>query len=283
MIEAICTVDVEDWFHVCDVERWLPESSWGELPSAVVEGTRRTLDLLARRNARATFFVLGWIARRYPGLVEEIVGAGHEIGCHGDRHLRVDRLGRTGFARDLEDALATLAPLVAHPIVSFRAPEWSLTRHTPWAHAELSRQGIRFSSSTLPAGFAGGTLPDLPWQAATPHGTVWEVPASVRSLGPLRIPYAGGIGLRLHSRSAAQRAFAVDLAAGRRPVLYLHPWEFVPGHPRVPLPPARAFVHYFRLQATAPCADALLARARFGGLAESFAPGAPRHRDEVGP
>src|SRR5438477_12744913 len=123
-MKSCLTVDVEEWFHICGVDGELAEDRWDSLPSRVESNTRDLLALCDRCGVRATFFVLGWIAARYPHLVQEIAAAGHEIASHGDMHRRVYELTPESFSDELDRSRARLAAAGATTIVGFRAPEW---------------------------------------------------------------------------------------------------------------------------------------------------------------
>src|SRR5882672_5171082 len=138
------TVDVEEWFHVCDAKGSLAFDRWDTLPSRVVDTTRDVLELLDACGVRGTFFVLGWVAERYPNLVQEIARAGHEIASHGHLHQRVYELTPESFARDLDTGLAALAAAGARSVRGYRAPEWSINDRSLWALDALARAGFAF-------------------------------------------------------------------------------------------------------------------------------------------
>ena len=148
------TVDVEEWFHVCGTEG-LAVDRWDTLLSRVVDTTRDVLDLLDACGVRGTFFVLGWIADRYPGLVDEIVRAGHEVGSHGHLHQRVFELTPESFALDLEAGRAALAAAGVQNVRGYRAPEWSINDRSLWALDALARAGFTFDSSMAPLRIVG--------------------------------------------------------------------------------------------------------------------------------
>src|SRR5215467_2756819 len=120
------TVDVEEWFHICGVGGALAPDRWPTLPSRVVANTETLLDMLDRHNVTATFFILGYVADRFPKLIEAIRAGGHEIGSHGHLHTRVYEMTPESFAVDLDRSLAALASAGAPKITAFRAPEWSI-------------------------------------------------------------------------------------------------------------------------------------------------------------
>src|SRR5712691_9109082 len=171
------TVDVEEWFHVCGVGGPLAFEHWDDLPSRVVQTTHDLLDLLDGCGVRGTFFVLGWIAARYPGLVADIVKAGHEIGSHGHLHRRVYELTPETFSRDLEAGRAALAAAGVKTVRGYRAPEWSINDRSLWALEALARAGFTFDSSMAPLRIVGDpAYPERPHARSTSCGDVLEFP-----------------------------------------------------------------------------------------------------------
>jgi peptidoglycan/xylan/chitin deacetylase (PgdA/CDA1 family) len=165
------SVDVEEWFHICGVGGPLAFDHWPSLPSRVVETTRRLLDLLARHDTRATFFVLGWVAERHPDLMRDILSAGHDIGSHGHTHRRIYELTGHEFADELIRCRRALAAAGVDHIDEFRAPEWSINDRSPCA------------LEILAAWFARPAWPAASWQsqsAASPRATRRRVDRRLR-------------------------------------------------------------------------------------------------------
>ena len=129
----VLTVDVEEWFHVCGHPVYDQPERWEAFASRVVPSTERILELLDRTSSHATFFVLGWVARRHPGLVQRIVGAGHEIGCHGHEHRRVFQQTPAEFRRDVTTCLDAIERICGIRPRGYRAPWFSITRDSLWA------------------------------------------------------------------------------------------------------------------------------------------------------
>jgi polysaccharide deacetylase family protein (PEP-CTERM system associated) len=241
------TVDVEEWFHICGVDGPLGMEHWPELPSRVVDTTRDLLDLLDTCGVRATFFVLGWVAARYPGLVGEIARAGHEIGSHSHLHRRVYDLTPRSFEQDLGDSLAALAAAGAPHVRGYRAPEWSINSRSLWALDALAAAGFAFDSSMAPLRIVGDpAYPQHPHERTTSAGTLLEFPPLVlRRLGQ-NMPLIGW-GLRMSAPARVIRAVEDRNRAGIPVAISVHPWEIDPDPPRVRLPAATSFAHYFRL------------------------------------
>ena len=242
------TVDVEEWFHICGVGGALAPEQWDGLASRVELTTRLLLDELDRAGARATFFVLGWVADRHPALVAEIAAAGHQIGSHGHSHQRAYDLGPGAFLDDLRRSVSSLTAAGAPAVRAFRAPEWSITERTPWALGTLAAEGFTCDASMAPVALVGRTdLPRHPHMRTTSSGSILEVPPLVADRFGQVMPLGWGWGLRLSSPARVLRGLEQANAAGQPGVLMVHPWEIDPDPPRVRLPLRLAFAHYFRL------------------------------------
>jgi polysaccharide deacetylase family protein (PEP-CTERM system associated) len=242
------TVDVEEWFHVCGVGGALAEDKWDDLPSRVVANTRALLALLDSCGVRATFFVLGWVADRYPRLVEEIVSAGHEIGSHGHLHRRVYELTPQEFSEELDRSLAALAAAGARNVHGFRAPEWSINDRSLWAIDVLVRKQFRFDSSMTPLRIIGNPdYPQVPHVRSSGAGGLIEFPPLVARRFGQNMPLGGGWGLRMTDPSRVLATIAERNRAGCPVALFVHPWEIDPDPPRARLPWPPRFAHSFRL------------------------------------
>ena len=242
------TVDVEEWFHVCEKEGPLAPGHWESLPSRVVETTRNLLALLDACDVRGTFFVLGWIAERYPALVTEIRAAGHEIGSHGHLHVPLYELTPEAFTRDLAASRAALTAAGAQNVRGYRAPMWSINDRSLWALEELAGHGFTFDSSMAPMKIVGNpNYPTHPHTRSTARGELLEFPPLVERRFGHNMPLGLGWGLRMSSPGHVLRAIENHNRAGTPVALAVHPWELDPTPPRVPLPLAKRFAHYFRL------------------------------------
>jgi polysaccharide deacetylase family protein (PEP-CTERM system associated) len=263
------TVDVEEWFHICGVGGPLARERWDRLPSRVVLTTRALLQDLDRAGARATFFVLGWIAERYPGLVGEILAAGHEIGSHGHVHARVYELEPDTFVADLRRSLAALRAAGVERVAGFRAPEWSINDRSLWALDCLVREGILLDASMAPVRIVGRVdYPRRPHVRHTSAGPIVEVPPLVVDRFGHAMPIGWGWGLRMTSPRRMLRTIEAVNALGLPAVLTVHPWEVDPEPPRIPLPPRLRFAHYFRLSGFRDRLAAVLRSGDFGALAD---------------
>ena len=244
----VFTVDLEEWFHVCGIGGPLAPANWDRLPARVEPTTRALLDLLDTAQVRATFFVVGWVADRYPRLIEAVLAAGHEIASHGYHHARAYDLGPVAFREDLRASLRTLAAAGISRVTMFRAPEWSINARSVWALTILVEEGVTVDASMAPTRIVGEvTNPRRPHRRHTPAGTITEVPPFVVDRFGHAMPMGWGWGLRMSSPARVLRAIDAVNRAGLPAVLTVHPWELDPKPPRVRLPARLQFAHYFRL------------------------------------
>jgi polysaccharide deacetylase family protein (PEP-CTERM system associated) len=242
------TVDVEEWFHVCETDGPLGVDRWDRLPSRVVATTTDLLALFDECRVRGTFFVLGWIAERYPDLVQLIIRSGHEVASHGHMHQLVYELTPAQFAADLARARAALMAAGAPDIRGYRAPAWSINGRSLWALDELSRAGFAFDSSMAPMKVVGDpSYPTQPHRRTTSHGSIAEFPPLVDRRFGQNVPLGLSWGLRMTSPSRIIQAIDDRNRRGTLAVLAMHPWEIDPDPPRAPLPLGKRFAHYFRL------------------------------------
>jgi polysaccharide deacetylase family protein (PEP-CTERM system associated) len=262
------SVDVEEWFHICVDDPRLKISQWTELPSRVVTTTRDLLELFAACDVRATFFVLGWIAERYPELVGEIVRGGHEIGSHGHLHRRVYEMTPESFRQDLAQADRALRAAGAPPIRGYRAPEWSINGKSMWALDSLAQAGFAFDSSMAPMKIVGDPdYPKHPHRRQTEFGDLMELPPLVDRRFGFNMPLVGW-GLRMSRPTRVLRAIE-ELNSRDVPVtIVVHPWEIDPDPPRINLPLSKSFAHYFRLGGFRRRLERLLRGASFAPAAE---------------
>jgi polysaccharide deacetylase family protein (PEP-CTERM system associated) len=279
MLNAL-SIDVEEYFQAHAYEKVIDRGAWERMPSRVVVNTRRLLGLLAEHGAHATFFVLGWVADRHPGLVREIAAAGHEVGSHGYGHQLVYRLTPEEFADDLERSLGAIRRALGGDgqALGYRAPGFSLTDESLWALDVLRAHGIRYDSSLQPTG-QGGALRGGKRSGVSGAGRfaarlrdVWEFPVSTLALGGRNWAVAGGGWFRLLPLWVTRRAIARINAEGQPAVVYLHPWELDPDEPQVPNAPALSRLrHRLNLHRTEERLRRLLREGEFGSLREVFA------------
>ncbi len=265
------TVDVEDYYQVSAFESCVNRQQWDIYPSRVAENTNRLLGLLDTLGVRATFFVLGWVARKCPDLAPRIVRAGHEIGSHGYWHRLVYHLTPEEFRADVVASRDVLQDQTGLPVVAYRAPSFSITRRSWWALEVLVEEGFRYDSSIYPIFHHRYGVPDAPrdiHEIQTRSGPICEFPPAVYRLGKLNVPVSGGGYFRLYPYRFT--AGLLDRTNRRRPfVFYVHPWEVDPSQPRLRAGSHHGrFRHYVNLGRTHAKLERLLTQFRFGALSD---------------
>jgi len=246
------TIDVEDYFQVSALAPHFPRARWETIPCRVETNVGRILALLGEAHVHATFFTLGWVAERYPALVRAIAAQGHEIASHGYWHQRITELTPGAFLEDIRRAKAVLEEVSGTAVIGYRAPSFSVGRHSLWAFDAIAEAGYRYSSSVYPIRHDHYGLPDAPRFPFRPRPGVLEVPVSTVCLLRINVPAGGGGYFRLLpyglSRWLIQRVNRVD---GQPAVFYLHPWEIDAAQPRVRQASAKTrFRHYVNLHRT---------------------------------
>lgn len=257
----IFTVDVEEWFHLLEVSAAPSFAEWDRLPVRIEDNMRRLLDLFDAHDAKVTCFVLGWVARRHPALVQEIHRRGHEIASHGLAHRLVFTQSREDFAADIRAGKDALEQLIGQPVLGYRAPGFSIVNSTPWAWEELATAGFRYDSSVFPAARGHGGIEDgatHPHRIAGPWGSLVEFPISVAPVLGRRMCFFGGGYLRLFPWPLVRRMAQIVRDDGRPVIYYVHPREVDPDHPRIPMGPVRRFKSYVNLATTLEKVEAAL-------------------------
>ena len=233
----ILSVDVEDYFQTEAFSSTVPRSDWEQYPCRVAENTLRLLDWFDEARVHATFFVLGWVADRYPWLVREISSRGHELACHSFWHRRVYSLTPSVFREDTRSAVRAIEDASGVKVAGYRAPTWSITRASLWALRILAEEGFQYDSSIFPIHHDLYGIPEAmarPYLWKSSEHQIMEYPPATLSIGRFKIPAAGGGYLRIFPLSYTRLAMHRLARRGERAVLYLHPWEIDPRQPRLP-------------------------------------------------
>jgi polysaccharide deacetylase family protein (PEP-CTERM system associated) len=254
MICNALTIDVEDYFHVSAFASLVPRENWDRLPCRVERNVDAILAMLAEHGTRATYFMLGWVAERYPALVRRIVEQGHELASHGFAHRRATEQNREEFREDVSRAKRLLEDISGVAVQGYRAPSFSIGQRNLWALECLSEAGYRYSSSIYPVRHDHYGMPGAPRFAFRPEGGrgLLELPVTTVQYFNQNLPAGGGGYFRLLpywvSRAWLRRVNAVD---GKPCIFYFHPWEIDPQQPRFRGASALArFRHYLNLERT---------------------------------
>jgi len=270
------TVDVEDYFHVAALAPSIHRDSWISRESRVVGNTQKLLAIFEEFDVRGTFFVLGWVAERYPQLVRDIAAHGHEIACHGYSHRLVYEQSPQEFYQETHRAKNLLQEITGSAVLGYRAASYSIVRESLWALDILVELGFVYDSSIFPVRHDRYGIHDAeraPHRMATPTGKYiveWPL-ATARILG-FRLPVAGGGYFRLFPYGLSRWGLASINRRELRPfVFYLHPWEIDPAQPRVSASWLSRFRHYTNLGKCEERLRRLLAEFRFSTARDGLA------------
>jgi polysaccharide deacetylase family protein (PEP-CTERM system associated) len=271
-VRCAFTVDVEEYFQVEGFAQVIEKSRWDAYPRRTREQTARVLDLLQRYGVRGTFFILGWVAERDPELVRRIRDSGHEIASHGFGHKMITGMTEDEFRKDIRMAKEVLEAVSGAEVRGYRAPTFSILEKTAWAYDILLHEGYRYSSSVYPVwhdryGWPG--FGDQPRRmASNDTGELWEIPMSVGSVGPLKIPFGGGGYLRSYPLRLTKALFRRLERHGRHSILYIHPWELDTAHPEVEAPFLDRFRHFIGIRTLEAKLEKLLQTRKFGTVSQ---------------
>lgn len=229
------TVDVEDYFQVSALERYILRSNWKDYERRVETNTDRILAIFDEKDVKATFFTLGWVAKYHPDLVKRIVSSGHDLASHGWDHRRVTTLSRSEFAIDVSKSKKILEDISGTEVNGYRAPSYSFTLQNDWAHDVLLEQGYIYSSSVAPIKHDLYGIPSAPrFSYKCANGQLIEMPITTTRIMNKNYPCGGGGWFRLYpyalSKWAIDRVNSIDDKAA---IFYFHPWEIDPEQPRI--------------------------------------------------
>jgi polysaccharide deacetylase family protein (PEP-CTERM system associated) len=245
------TIDVEAWYHILDLKNEPEFSAWETAGSIIPEGMEIILSLFKQYGVKATFFWLGWSAEHYPELVRSCLTHGHEIATHGYGHRLVYDMTEQEFRHDMERSVAAITSAGAPPPRTYRAPGFSITESEQWVYRILAETGIQIDASVFPGSRGHGgqkNAPLEPYRIDVGGEAIIEVPVSINRFYGFRICLCGGGYFRLFPYWLIRRGFARFDSESRPGVVYLHPREFIPDHPRLKMPYYRYFKSYVNLR-----------------------------------
>jgi polysaccharide deacetylase family protein (PEP-CTERM system associated) len=261
--KAALSIDVEDWFHSENVKAVVPRETWEICESRVARNTERMLEILQDSGAHATFFVLGWVAERFPGLVPAIAAAGHELASHGYGHELVYKMSPAAFAADVERSRKLLEDQSGQAVRGYRAPCFSIT---DWAVDVLQEAGYAYDSSMVPAlahdRYGRLEAVDVRLPIMQLREGFHEICVSCLQVGGRGVPWGGGGYFRLVPYALWLRGVAAIQKSGKPYIFYIHPWEIDPGHP---IPAGMGALNRFRQTVGLASGEA-----RFAAIASDF-------------
>jgi polysaccharide deacetylase family protein (PEP-CTERM system associated) len=265
------TIDVEDYFQVSALAPSISRDSWPTRELRVEQNMERILGLLAERNVRGTFFVLGWVAERVPELVRRIAAAGHEVACHGHSHLLIYDQSEQEFRQETIRSKRFLEDTIGAAVTGYRAASFSITKLSLWALDVLIDAGFEYDSSVFPIVHDRYGIPGAPREphvlTAPSKRTIVEFPMSAAYLAGVQVPVSGGGYFRLLPYGVTRWGLRqINESRGLPFTFYLHPWEFDPTQPRVKVGFVSRFRHYTNLHRTEPRVKRLLQDFRFSTM-----------------
>ena len=266
------SVDFEDWFQCLEV---IPMARWESYEYRIEKNAARLLDLLDEGKVKATFFILGFIADKFPHLIRDIADRGHVLGTHGYSHVQVYKQKPEEFAEELKRAVGLVSDITGKRVYGFRAPIFSIIEKSLWALDTLLEQGIIYDSSIYPVwNYRYGIVSDerFAYERATPaNRSIVEIPIATAQYMKINIPVGGGAYLRILPYHITRAGLKKINREGKPFVFYIHPWEIDPGHPRIELPFRISATHYFNLKSTEPKLKMLMRDFKFAPIEKVFA------------
>jgi polysaccharide deacetylase family protein (PEP-CTERM system associated) len=266
------TIDVEDYYQVAAFEKVIRPDQWDNYESRVEHNTNIILGILGKRNIKATFFIVGWIAEKHPEIVRRISNQGHEIGCHSYRHKKIYDLTPEFFKTETQKAKLLLESITGSPVKGYRAPSYSITKKTLWALNILIELGFKYDSSIFPIHHDNYGIPDahrFPCILES-HG-IMEYPISTIKILGRNLPVSGGGYFRLLPYALTKAALTHINNKEKQPfIFYVHPWEIDPNQPRIKHAGVLSrFRHYVNLSTTQKKLERLLDDFQFQPLGQN--------------
>jgi polysaccharide deacetylase family protein (PEP-CTERM system associated) len=267
------SVDVEEYFHPSAVEPFFPQDGWEALPRRSPDVVARVLQFLAERESRATFFIVGWLAEREPGMVRSIAAAGHEVAAHSWDHRRVPTQVPADFRASVRRNKRELEDLTGAEVLGFRAPSFSIVPGLEWALDVLLEEGYRYDSSLFPIrshpayGYPGAGRD--PYFLERPAGRLVEVPPTTLRLAGRTLPAAGGAYFRFFPYRFIRAGLEQAARRGQRGTFYIHPWELDDFAPPTPMPWRTRLRTFGRQSVTWPRLERLFRDFRFQPIADT--------------
>jgi len=223
------TVDLEEYFTVQALDNRVPRKRWSNQPLRCDRQVKTLLDLFDKHNVSATFFTLGWVAERHPELIREVHARGHEVAAHSYWHKLVFEMTPKDFRLDLIQVRDLLQELTGQSVTGYRAPTYSITKDSLWAHEILAEEGFLYSSSIFPIHhdrYGISDYPRFPHQIEVNGRQLWEFPMTTFSFAGKNLPVSGGGYMRLlPARSVASALASINKREKQPAIIYLHPWE----------------------------------------------------------
>ena len=270
----VLTIDVEDWFCVEAFRDQFPTDTWELQKTRILSNMVRVAELLDDYNVKATFFVLGWIAEKFPQVVEYLLSRGHEIGSHSYSHNLIYNMTPDEFKADTYRSLEVIKGKRDFPIIGYRAPSFSIRPEDKWVWEILAECGFKYDSSVFPVAhdiYGSPGAPRFAHEIVISKGrTILEIPPSTIRIFGNNVGFGGGGYLRLFPCWFTSWAIRRINKQGFPAIIYFHPWEIDSNQPRQKGPLKSRLRHYTNLKTTETKLIKILSKFRFGTMAEVF-------------
>lgn len=271
----VLTFDIEDWFHILDLPGDKNIGKWSEYESRVEQNTFKILTILQRYKVKATFFILGWIAEKYPNLIKEIQNQHHEIGSHGYSHQLINTLSKQEFREDLLKSQDVIGNFTGKQPLSYRGPGFSITPENKWIFEVIVECGFKYDSSIYPGRHGHGGYPLFTSEPVIikfnkSNRELFEFPVSVGKVFGKKMCFSGGGYLRLLPYMIIKKKFNEFNASNKPVMVYLHPRDIDPDGPHLQMPINRRFKCYVNVSSTEKKLNRLLINYDFTSI-ESYA------------
>lgn len=266
------TIDVEDYFQVSAFENLISPTDWDNMAPRVERNMDSLLEMFSDHGCKATFFTLGWVAKRFPDMINRVVAEGHELASHGTMHQRASDQDYQQFKADVGDAKRLLEDLSGKPILGYRAPSFSFTKENEWVYDVLAEEGYTYSSSVYPVVHDHYGIPDAPRFRYQTSAGIDEIPLSTLPMFGKNLPISGGGYFRLYPYMLTRWAVNRFVARDTQPyIFYMHPWEIDPEQPRVAnISVKTRFRHYLNLKRVNWRFNRLLSDFEWSSMADIF-------------
>ena len=266
----ILTFDVEDWFHVLDNPETKDEKQWLQLESRIHQNMDKIFALLEKNNQKATFFSIGWVARKYPEILKKIDNLGYEIASHSDMHQLAYEFNREEFRQDLERSVKSIEDVIGKKVRAYRAPGFSLMHQNKWVFEELIKNGIEMDCSVFPVKRAHGGFEEFgyakPAYIEVDGARIKEFPVNLYPVLGKNIIFSGGGYFRLIPYPLMKHF----MKNSNYVMTYLHPRDFDAGQPMIEgLSAFRRFKSYVGLKGSSNKLDRLIEDFSFLDLKEA--------------
>jgi polysaccharide deacetylase family protein (PEP-CTERM system associated) len=248
------SVDVEDYYQVEAFSNVINRESWKDYPTRVAGNNEKILALFDDLGVKGTFFILGCVAEKDPGIVREIYQQGHEVACHGYSHQMILKQDRKTFTEETVKAKELLENISGEKVLGYRAATYSITKKNLWALEVLIDAGFEYDSSIFPIKHDRYGIPDFarePCEVTVGNKSIREFPISTVRVFGMNLPVAGGGYFRLYPYALSKWGLSRVNSDGLPFVFYLHPWEVDPDQPRISgISASTRFRHYVNLEKT---------------------------------